>query len=214
MNNFAFGLFAFVLSFSLFAQTDGQFSDPRDGKIYRTKSFVAEELGEKLEITWMIDNFRFDAVNSICYNRKKSNCEKYGRLYTWNSLSEVCPRGWHMLSYDDLVLLKEYYEHQVNQTFGTVENKELNIHKIGTLAKYLKAELNFDQFGGMKGAWFSELDFAGRYWSTKTRLLAHSSYPSFAENEPFTINVTSSSDTIYFYPPVNPRALLSVRCIK
>ncbi len=71
MNNFAFGLFALIITFSLFAQTEGQFSDPRDGKIYRTKSFVAEELGEKLEMTWMIDNFRFDAANSICYNRKK-----------------------------------------------------------------------------------------------------------------------------------------------
>jgi uncharacterized protein (TIGR02145 family) len=77
------------------------FTDSRDNRKYR-----AITIGGK---TWMAQNLNYqpETGNSWCYDYDKSkdfwryyknnpNCDKYGRLYDWNTAKKACPSGWHL----------------------------------------------------------------------------------------------------------------------
>jgi uncharacterized protein (TIGR02145 family) len=46
--------------------------------------------------TWMTENLNCKVAGSECYEKKESNCTKYGRLYTWEAANKVCSGGWHL----------------------------------------------------------------------------------------------------------------------
>lgn len=44
---------------------------------------------------WLAENLgRFDSDSSFCYGNSHDNCEKYGRLYPYESAKTICPDGW------------------------------------------------------------------------------------------------------------------------
>ncbi|MCL2182985.1 MAG: InlB B-repeat-containing protein [Chitinispirillia bacterium] len=75
-------------------------ADSRDGKVY---SVV--KIGNQ---TWMAENLNYTTSNSWCYDNQESNCNTYGRLYTWDAAMRACPVGWHLPSNTEWTTLTNY----------------------------------------------------------------------------------------------------------
>lgn len=77
------------------------FTDPRDGKSYKTV-----KIGDQV---WMAENLNYDAgEGSYCYQDDSLNCEKSGRLYTWETAMKAAPPGWHLPSKEEWETLISY----------------------------------------------------------------------------------------------------------
>ncbi|MDR2583149.1 MAG: PEGA domain-containing protein [Fibromonadaceae bacterium] len=78
----------------------GYLTDSRDGKRYKVVT-----IGNQ---TWMAENLNYNASGSKCYDNKESNCQKYGRLYDWNTAKTACPKGWHLPTKDEYSKLDNF----------------------------------------------------------------------------------------------------------
>ena len=97
----------------------GTVFDERDGRTYRTTVINGLE--------WMAENLNYVVDSSFCYNDEPAYCEKYGRLYRWESAMDldttainvrqwtegkkyqgVCPQGWHLPTKDEFMSLIQF----------------------------------------------------------------------------------------------------------
>src|SRR5580765_2696879 len=64
------------------------------------------------DILWMTSNLNLNIPGSYCYDNKKENCERYGRLYTWESARKGCillGKGWRLPTNDEWGALTALY---------------------------------------------------------------------------------------------------------
>ena len=109
-------------------------SDQRDGKTYKTVKIGSQ--------TWMAENLNYNASDSKCYGNNESNCQKYGRLYDWNTAMKVCPSGWHLPTQVEWELMTAY------------------IGGEKTEGKKLKATSNWNDYQGKSGNGTDEFGFS------------------------------------------------------
>jgi len=75
-----------------FETETGSFTDPRDGKIYKSV---------KIDDQWiMAENLAYkpDNGNFWAYDDIDSNIAIYGYLYDWETAMNIAPKGWHLPS--------------------------------------------------------------------------------------------------------------------
>ena len=72
----------------LFIACSESFTDPRDGQ-----SYDIVKIGS---LTWFAENLNFATGGSVCPEGDSRNCDKYGRLYTWDDARAACPEGWSL----------------------------------------------------------------------------------------------------------------------
>lgn len=82
-----------------FADTDGQFTDPRDGRTYRTLKAGNSE--------WMKQNLAYEKAGTS-RNGDKASSFIFGRFYTWTEATgTLCPEGWHLPTDAEFIALAE-----------------------------------------------------------------------------------------------------------
>ena len=68
---------------------DGVMVDKRDEQRYELTSLNGK--------TWMAQSINYEtAAGSFCYQDNETNCDVYGRLYTYEAAQSACPGGWHI----------------------------------------------------------------------------------------------------------------------
>ncbi|MCQ2100471.1 MAG: fibrobacter succinogenes major paralogous domain-containing protein [Fibrobacter sp.] len=124
----------------------GTMTDARDGQVYKTVK-ICDDKDENCQ-TWLAENLNYAYTGvkynyssythdstSWCYENKASNCDKYGRLYTWSAVMDsaaqfsenagtkcgfgtectpnsphrgICPEGWHVPTNEEYSTLYTY----------------------------------------------------------------------------------------------------------
>jgi len=99
----------------------------------------------------MLENLKFNANGSKCYENKSANCDKYGKLYNWDMAKTVCPSGWHLPNNAEWDALY----HIADNTSGTESPYYSKV-----AGKYLKATVGWNNHDGKSGNGTDALGFA------------------------------------------------------
>ena len=151
---------------------------------------------------WTLSNLNLDLPGSFCYNDSIMNCQKYGRLYTWDTAEEGCSLlgdGWHLPSKDGWNnLLRHFggvYEESTRK--GKKAFKKLLRTKNPTFGATLGGNRNADGTYSLREA-------HGFYWS----------FTLFDKSSAGFLNFANGKKVLFLQPDLEKSRAISVRCIK
>lgn len=169
----------------LHAQTKvNSITDNRDGTDYKTIEINGN--------TWMVQNMNYSKISACwCYENAEVECEKNGRLYSYEAAGKACPGGWHLPSETDFTNL--------------FSNAVSEMERITELSVGGSSGFNL-QFAGYRsglGAYFGRGNQVG-YWLESTSKKKNRTAMYFDKN----------SKTIKVIIVKNMEIAYSVRCVK
>jgi uncharacterized protein (TIGR02145 family) len=140
--------------YSVSTLTNVTFVDLRDSKEYKTV-----KIGSQI---WMAENLNYGASGSKCYDNKTENCDKYGRLYDWNTAKTACPSGWHLPSDSEWTKLTDYVgsktAKQLKAKSGWSDGDNgSDVHGFSALP---------GGYGYSGGYFYNDVGIYGRWWSS------------------------------------------------
>ena len=151
---------------------------------------------------WMTSNLKLKLQNSYCYNNDTGNCEKYGRLYTWESAQRGCEmfkHGWRLPSMD------EWQELTLVAGGEGKDSSELRRLAYNSLVAGGKSNFNAQLGGGRdQNGGFARVDAHGFYWSVTEADNSSAWYANFAKG----------SGALYRQFGGEKARAFSVRCVK
>ena len=156
------------------------------------------QIGEQY---WMAENLNYKTEGSACYDNQESNCELYGRLYTWEAAMTACPDGYRLPSRNDYTILWE----KANQMNGNSRPQDA-LWVNGTWAPSADNKTGFSAYpGGLwKGSYDRWLMDAFFWTSTPGEVYPTTHARSLHMNE---LNAYLGQDDPKTY-------MMSVRCVK
>ena len=170
----------------------GNFTDPRDGQVYRTAIIGSQE--------WMAQNLNYSTSNSSCYEGENAYCATYGRYYMWSAAQTACPNGWRLPSYSDW-----------SEMFSAIGGISTAAPKIKASGGWSSGENGVNTYG------FSALPAGYSSRNTDYYGMGHNAYfwSSTEKGSSFVYSVRIEYD--YKYAEFNEELkyyALSIRCIK
>jgi len=212
----------------------GSLTDSRDGKVYKTVKIGDQTwMAENLNYAYTSNPYKYDSKygsytsdsTSWCYDDDPSNCDKYGRLYTWAAAMDsigtwstngigcgygstcsptypvrgICPTGWHLPT-------KAEFETLFTAVGGSFQ-----------AAKMLKSTSGWDAAGKATDVYgFSALPAGGR--DNKGAFSSPGRYAYFwsaTEFRDYAYNMFLYSNDEFAYLEYEHKYLgISVRCVK
>jgi len=199
---------------------------PGDSLAYNGKKYSTVRIGNQ---TWMAENLNYDTadgVGSWCYDRDSSNCNKYGRLYNWNTAMAgtmnsnsnpsgrrgICPDKWHLPSDQEWTTLCRYAGCSDNYSKASKELKSISGWNWNTYDNVNVSGNGTDNYGfsALPGGYrdtdgsFKSAGHSGSWWTTTE---------PYYDNRVVYWTMTSNHDQMITSNDVK-RYGHSVRCVK
>jgi uncharacterized protein (TIGR02145 family) len=157
----ALALLLFCMALS--AQEVGEYTDARDGKVYKTV-----QIGSQV---WMSENLNYVSNSpKVIFPNNPALTDVFGRLYCWEIAMEVCPDGWHLPSDEEW---KALADHLGGESIAGSKMKKISNYWVS-----LNEEASdVSGFSALPGGYQEDPDDAvypfmgemGFFWSTKEK---------------------------------------------
>jgi len=108
---------------------------------YGDRTYKTVLIGEQ---TWMAENLNYAVEGSKCYNEDEANCDKYGRLYDWNTAQSVCPKDWHLPNTVEWNRLINADKHKFSVFLGGCGSPDGDFYSIGDNGYWWSASVDKD----------------------------------------------------------------------
>lgn len=163
-----------IFDLKVMAGENPTFTDPRDGKVYKTI-----KIGDQV---WMAENLAYKTADSYAYNDSEDSAAIYGRLYNWYELNQAVPDGWHLPSKAEWEQLSDFLK---ENGYSYDDNDDTKIAKaLAATTSWLTCDVdgtpgndilsnNSSGFSGLPGGYrngqfssFTMINKTGFWWSS------------------------------------------------
>ncbi len=177
---------------SSYNATANTLKDFRDGQTYKTVT-----IGTQI---WMAENLNYATDNSYCYGGENANCDAYGRLYKYGEATSVCPTDWHLPTKQELATLVSKAGGEANAGKKLKSSSGWNYGGNGT------NDFGFNVLpAGYKhsNGTYESVGLGADFWSS-----------TYSGEQVCFLDLDYDSDASYVYCNLDPKFVLSIRCIK
>jgi uncharacterized protein (TIGR02145 family) len=150
---------------------------------------------------WTTANLNVNEAPSYCYDDAESNCDRYGRMYTWESAQRVCQSlggGWHLPTDDEW--------RQLAKRYGGISVDSADKGKAAFAALLSGGTSGFNAVlgGNRSDGKYARLDAHGLYWTASAN--DPTSAPMY--------NFGKGGQALHRSPQGKKEMAISVRCVR